>query len=127
MPEIVTGYQSRDAFLNATDSTADHFLAARLVYRAMMDQCPEINSDYTQFSKLVETCRNTVRVTSAQNSGSIKFRMEGARPVINMLTIDKYDGWGWYKTGTGFLTSREFPLKNLVPEWLTEFERKWVV
>lgn len=126
MPRTVTGYQSRDAFLKVSRRTDDHFLSARLVYRAMMDQCPEINTDYIEFSKLVETCRNTIRITSAQNNGSIKFRMKGARPVINMLTIDKYDDWGWYKVGTGFLTSSEFPLKHLVPDWLTEFERRWV-
>lgn len=136
MKHNFSGYTSREAFMgHKRNNTEDHFLSARLVFRAMMDQCREILTDFEKFSQLVRDCQTTVRVTKDQNNTfDIKFRMDGDDPVIRALTIEKYDGWGWYQDGKGFLTEyvngelvpKKFPLKHMVPDWLTEFEKKYV-
>lgn len=136
MKRNFSGYLSKDAFLASTrDTTEDHFLSPRLIFRAMMECQRDILFDYDLFSALVHTCRTTIRTTKAQNNSyQIKFRMNGTVPDIHALTIQKYDEWGWYQQNKGFLTEyvngellpQKFPLKHLVPEWLTAFERKYV-
>ena len=54
MGELKTGYKSRDAFLKKSPTTDDHFLSPRLIFRAMMEECPELIHDYTKFTALVE-------------------------------------------------------------------------
>lgn len=136
MRHAFSGYISKDAFLTRQNMvTDDHFLSPRLTFRAMMDQRRDILFDYDLFADLVNVCRTTIRITKQQNNSyDIKFRMNGITPDIRTTTLEKYDGWGWYQQGKGFLTEyvngellpQKFPLKHLVPEWLTTFERQYV-
>ena len=131
-----SGYISRDAMSAKKDSTTrDHFLSARLIFRALMDQNREILKDFDKFVDLIRTCQTTVEVTRDQNNTyAIKFRMDGEIPIIKALTVEKYDSFGWFQEGKGFLTEfvngqsvpKKFPLKHLVPDWLTEYEKKFV-
>lgn len=131
LPDIPTGYMSREAVLSDR-ITDDHFLSPRLVFRAVMSECRELLSDYDRFLKLVELCRHTVVITKEQNDSSdIKIRTK-PKLYVPGLTIEKYDRFGWYKEGEGFLTAtingqtifKPFPLKHMVPDWLTHFEKK---
>jgi len=135
MKHNFSGYISRDAMEgNKKSNTRDHFLSPRLVFRAMMDQARELLYNFEEFDKVVQLCQTTIETTRDQNNGAIKFSMDGTIPRINALTIEKYDNWGWYKQGQGFLTEyvngqlipQKFPLKHLVPDWLTDYELKYV-
>lgn len=136
MKRHFSGYTSRDAIIGPErGNTEDHFLSPRLVFRALMDQCPDLLHDFNQFADLVRLCQTTIRITKDQNNSfDIKFRMRGEVPVIKKLTVEKYDMWGWHQDGKGFLTEyvderlvpQKFPLKHLVPNWLTTFEEKYV-
>lgn len=132
----ISGYISRDAMLAKKDEiTDDHFLSSRLIFRAMMDKNRGLLKDFNKFVELVRTCQTTIKVTRDQNNTyQIKFRMDGEIPDIKALTVEKYDGFGWYQEEKGFLTEyvngqlipKKFPLKHLVPDWLTEYEKKFV-
>jgi len=133
MQHLFSGYVSKDAFNSQKNKTTrDHFLSARLVFRAMMAEYPELLHDFDGLHQLVKDCQTTIKITRAQNNGSIKFRVIDEAPRINALTIDKYDSFGWYHPNHGFLTeyadgkmiSKPFPLKHMVPDWLTQFEKK---
>jgi hypothetical protein len=113
-------------------ATDDHCFSPRLVFRAAMDQCPEIIADRDEFYNLVDLCRITVRVTKKQNT-EVKFEDAGCRlPIVRELTYNKYDSFGWVdkKLGllqekkNGVLINRPFPLRDLIPEWFTAFEQK---
>jgi len=136
LKHIFSGYISRDAMsVKKNSTTRDHFLSARLIFRAMMDQNRGILKDFNEFVTLVRTCQTTIKVTREQNNTyEIKFRMNGDIPIIKTLTVEKYDSFGWFQEGKGFLTEfvngqivpKKFPLKHLVPDWLTEYEKKFI-
>jgi hypothetical protein len=126
-----TPYQTLAAAqrLPATD---DHCFSPRLVFRAAMDQCPEIIADRDAFYDLIDLCRITVRVTKKQNI-DVKFDdVDFGLPVVRALTRDKYDNFGWVAKKCGLLQEKKdgklvnspFPLKQLIPDWFTVFEQK---
>lgn len=135
MEEHFTGYSSIDAVLAPRNQrTYDHFLSPRLTFRAMMDMCTENLTDYVKFKAIVNACQHTICITRNQNNGSIKFRMEGSCPVIKLPTITKYDSFGWFLESKGVLKeyrngseiNKPFPLKHMIPEWLTTWELQYV-
>lgn len=112
--------------------TADHCFAPRLVFRAVMDQCPELLLDRESFDHLCEFSRYTVGVTKEEND-IVKYKHnENGLPLIRALTQDKYDQFAWVEKGRGLLqekvknklVNRPFPLKDIIPEWFTAFETK---
>lgn len=126
-----TSYQTL-AVARGDAATDDHCFSPRLVFRAAMDQCPEIIKDRDEFYNLVDLCRITVRITKKQNI-EVKFDdKEFGLPVVRKLTCDKYDTFGWVEKGRGLLQEKQdgklvnspFPLKYLIPDWFTAFERK---
>jgi hypothetical protein len=133
MQHKFSGYISGDA-LNAPKNKIayDHFLSARLIFRAMMGECPELLHDYDGLYSLVSDCQTTIKITRDQNNGDIKFRQRSSGLRIKALTVEKYDDWKWYYQDGTFLTETvngievpaKFPLKHMVPDWLTSFERK---
>lgn len=136
LKHTVSGYISHDAMtVKKEETTDDHFLSARLIFRALMDKNREILKDFDKFVDLIRTCQTTIKVTRDQNNTyAIKFRMDGEIPIIKALTVEKYDGFGWYQEEKGVLSEfvdgqlvpKKFPLKHLVPDWLTEYEKKFV-
>lgn len=128
---ITTPYMSLAASNLKKEPTPDHCFSPRLVFRAMMDICPEILRDREKFYNLIDFCRHTVKVTSAENE-KVKYDDDrngtGLVPIVYTRTIDKYDDFGWIQKGVGMLkengVNSPFPLKHLVPDWLTVFEEK---
>ena len=128
---IVTPYMTLDASLQGS-TTKDHCFAPRLVFRAMMDQCPELIANKESAYQLIDLCRHTVGVTTRENS-IVKFKHNpDGLPIVTELTRDKYDQFTWVKNKHGVLKENvkgklvdsPFPLKHMIPEWLTEFEMK---
>lgn len=128
--KIVTPYMSLAASLKK-GVTEDHCFSPRLVFRAMMDMCPEILFNRELFYAMMDFCRHTVKVTSGQNE-QVKYDDDkngtGLIPIVYARTIDKYDDFGWIEKGAGLLQENgknsPFPLKYLVPDWFTAFEEK---
>jgi hypothetical protein len=125
-----TPYQTLAAAQGAP-ATDDHCFSPRLVFRAAMDQCPEIIADRDKFYNLIDLCRITVRVTKKQNN-EVKFTdSDFGFPIVRKLTRDKYDSFGWVDKKRGLLQEKKdgklvnspFPLKHLIPNWFTAFEQ----
>lgn len=135
MKHNFSGYISKAALNSPKNKiTYDHFLSARLIFRAMMEECPELLHDYNGLYSLVSDCQTTIKITRDQNNGDIKFRQRSSGLRIKALTVEKYDNWEWYHETMGYLTEtvngkvvpQKFPLKHLVPSWLTHFEKKYL-
>ena len=107
--------------------THDHWLAPRLVLRALMHERPEILLDRDEFYNVIDLCCSTVGVTSAQNL-QVRFtpnKNKFGLPIVRSLTRDKYDAFTWTHKKTGLLQHKNvFPLKHLIPDWFTAFEMK---
>lgn len=112
--------------------TPDHCFAPRLVFRAAMDQCPELLLDRESFYHLCEFSRYVVGVTKQEND-MVKYKHNDVGlPLIRQLTRDKYDQFAWTEKGRGLLQEKvknklvnsPFPLKDIIPDWFTEFEMK---
>jgi len=121
-----TPYQTLDA-AHAGKVTHDHWLAPRLVLRALMEECPEMLLDRDEFYKVIDLCCSTVGVTAAQNL-LVRFKSNRNKfglPIVRFLTRDKYDAFTWTHNKTGLLPHKHvFPLKHLIPDWFTAFEKK---
>jgi hypothetical protein len=134
--KVNTGYVSLAAS-SLKSPTPDHFFSPRAVFRAIMDQFPELLKDKERLFEIVDFCRMTVGVTSEENN-KVRYSPEkddeGSKgyPIITVRTIDKYDDFGWTQKGVGLLQERKgrklvnspFPLKHLIPDWLTAYEEK---
>lgn len=113
----------------------DHCMTPRLIYQSLHDQCPEVLLDEEKFYHVVDLARITVQITNEENK-QVKYKQNrrGVYPIIHARTMDKYDSMGWINKSKGsvILTERKggkmvnsgFPLKHLIPDWLTAFEEK---
>jgi hypothetical protein len=137
--KVASPYISENARIALSDTgklpTDDHCITPRLMYQAMMSQCPEVLLDREEFYKMVDLSRCTIQITEEQNNKvKYHFNHRGPLPKIHARTIDKYDSFGWIDKSRGsvLLTERSgdkivkspFPLKHLIPDWLTAFEEK---
>jgi hypothetical protein len=117
-----TGYRSNDAFSKDTDVgvTDDHYLAPRLLIRALIENERDILYDEKEFLKIFTLCTQTVTVTKKQNN-IVRFKNDDDSIIVSELTINKYDKFAtwWDNESNDF---DEFPLKNTVPDFLTKFE-----
>ena len=117
------GYRSNDAFSKHTDEgvTDDHYLAPRLLIRALLENERDILYDEKEFLKIFTLCTQTVKVTKKQNN-IVKFKKDNADVIVSELTINKYDKFAtwWDNENNDF---DEFPLKNTVPKFFTKFEK----
>lgn len=134
MKNIRSGYVSRGAYdLPSKKQTHDHFLAPRLIFRGIMEEVPELIHDFDGLREVVIKSQTTVAVTKPEND-SVRFDNNDGGFGIKMLTVEKYDSFGWYHKNEGFLMEyvngqmvpKKFPLKHMVPEWLTAFEKKYL-
>ena len=116
-------YRSNNAFSNDTDEgvTDDHYLAPRLLIRALLENERDILYDEKEFLKIFTLCTQTVKVTKKQNN-IVKFKKDNADVIVSELTINKYDKFAswWDNNNNDF---DEFPLKNTVPKFFTKFEK----
>ena len=104
---------------------------------------PELFHNKDEFRHIFrEICQSTIVLTEYQN-GIVKFKNsqeEGIR--IKYLSKDKYEickdkddniGIEFFNSGKGSYTVNMydfvtgFPLKELVPEWITEFESQYLI
>ena len=118
-----TGYRSNDAFSKDTDVgvTDDHYLAPRLLIRALIENERDILYDEKEFLKIFTLCTQTVRITKKQNN-LIKYKYQKNNVIVSELTINKYDKFAtwWDNESNDF---EEFPLKKTVPKFFTKFEK----
>ena len=139
-----SGLISKEALLlKVNKRTHDHWNSARLFFRAMMEIYPELLKDFKKYRYYFrELCQSTIDITSHQND-IVKFKSDKDEGIkIKYLTIDKYEkckdkndniGIEFFNSGKGSCTINEynfvtgFPLKDLVPEWITEFETQYLV
>ena len=144
-----SGLVSKEALhLPTKKRTIDHWLPARLILRAAMEYYPELFHNKDEFRYIFrEVCQNTIALTEYQN-GIVKFKNseeEGIR--IKYLSIKKYEicedkeacngkgrtGIIFFNTAKGSYSENKyefingFPLKKLIPEWITEFEKQFLI
>ena len=116
-------YRSNDAFSKDTDEgvTDDHYLAPRLLIRALIENERDILYDEKEFLKIFTLCTQTVRITKKQNN-LIKYKYQKNNVIVSELTINKYDKFAtwWDNESNDF---DEFPLKKTVPKFFTKFEK----
>ena len=147
--ENFSGLTSKEALhLPTKKRTRDHWLPARIFVRAMMQYQIQILNDYELFKYYFrEVCQSTIEITEYQN-GIVKFandKREGMR--IKYLSINKYEicedkeacngkgrtGIIFFNTAKGSYSENKyefingFPLKKLIPEWITEFEKQFLI
>ena len=142
---VKSGLLSREALLlKEKERTKDHWMSPRIFCRAMMDCYPELLDDFDLFKHYISNLLvTTIEITSHQNN-IVKFKNKNNEETIKIkyLTIDKYEkcvdkngqeGIIFYNDGEGICKdhlydySTEFAFKNLVPDWITEFERKHLI
>lgn len=128
------GYVSNDVFLNKAtskkSSTKDHYLSPRIVISSIIENNVHILHDKDSFCEVFNLCRDVVGVTREQNDG-VRFINKNNRKIVNELTINKYDKYGpWWQVDSRKKVlgrSDEFPFKNKIPEWFTEYEKKLLI
>jgi len=116
-------YRSNDAFSKDTDEgiTDDHYLAPRLLIRALLENERDILYDEKEFLKIFTLCTQTIRITKKQNN-LVKYKKDNADVIVSELTKDKYDKFAtWWDNEINDFD--EFPLKNTVPKFFTKFEK----
>ena len=116
-------YRSNDAFSKDTDEgvTDDHYLAPRLLIRALLENERDILYDEKEFLKIFTLCTQTIRITKKQNN-LVKYKKDNADVIVSELTEDKYDKFAtWWDSESNHFD--EFPLKKTVPAFFTEFEK----
>tara|TARA_Y100000310_G_scaffold9565_1_gene10068 strand:+ start:133 stop:717 length:585 start_codon:yes stop_codon:yes gene_type:complete len=139
-----SGLISKEALnLKADKRTKDHWNSARLYFRAMMELYPELLNNFKKFKYYFrELCQSTIDITPHQND-IVKFKSDRDEGIkIKYLTIEKYEickdkddniGIEFFNSGKGSCKVKKhdyvtgFPLKELVPEWITEFESLYLV
>ena len=139
-----SGLISKEALsLKSDKRTIDHWMPARIFFMATLDLYPELLNNFKMYKHYFrELCQSTIAITEHQNN-IVKFKNsqeEGIR--IKYLSKDKYEickdkddniGIEFFNSGKGSCTVNMydfvtgFPLKELVPEWITEFESQYVV
>lgn len=117
-------YRSDDAFDEFDKSliyTDDHYLAPRLLIRAMIQNERDIIFDDREFFKIFKLSCETVRVTKKQNS-DVRYKCVNDDIIVPELTIDKYDKYStwWDEYDDEY---DEFPLKHKIPKFYTKYER----
>jgi hypothetical protein len=120
---VKSEYRSNDAFSNKSDEgvTDDHYLAPRLLIRALIENERDILYDEKEFLKLFALCSQTVKVTKKQNN-QVRYKYYNNNLIVSELTIHKYDKFStWWDSNNGDFD--EFPLKHTVPEFFTKFEK----
>ena len=116
-------YRSNDAFSNKSDEgvTDDHYLAPRLLIRALLENERDILYDEKEFLKIFTLCTQTVKITKKQNN-LVKYKYHNDDLIVSELTINKYDKFAtWWNCDNNDFD--EFPLKHTVPKFFTKFEK----
>jgi hypothetical protein len=101
-----------------------------MVISAIVEVNKSVLFDKDMFLEAFLLSRDVVRVSKNQNN-LVKFVNKNKKILINQLTIDKYDKFGpWWQVDSKkrvLSSSQEFPLKHKIPDWFTEYERKFLV
>lgn len=126
-----TGYMSNDVFNNKNSSfTEDHYLSPRLVISAIIENNIALLYNKELFYEVFNMSREIIKVTKTQNN-DVRFANKNNERVIKELTVDKYDKFGpWWNVDSVrkkvISCSKEFPLKESIPDWFTEHEKKYL-
>lgn len=123
------GYMSNEVFKKAA-ATDDHYMSPRMVISAICEINKSVLFDKDMFLEAFQLSRDVVKVSKNQNN-LVKFVNKNNKIVINELTINKYDKFGpWWQVDSKkkvLSSSPEFPLKHKIPDWFTEYERKFLI
>ena len=133
-----------------------NLLKSRAFAEALPDEPPEFVKLFVDYHKqhggisryekfkyyFRELCQSTIDITPHQND-IVKFKSDRDEGIkIKYLTIEKYEickdkddniGIEFFNSGKGSCKVKKhdyvtgFPLKELVPEWITEFESLYLV
>lgn len=116
-------YSSDEAFFekSSVNLTDDHYLAPRLLVRALIENERDIIFDKKEFLNIFLLCCETVRITKKQNN-YVRYRHLNGEILISELTIHKYDKYAtwWDEYDDEY---DEFPLKGKVPKFFTKYEK----
>jgi hypothetical protein len=115
-----TGWYTVDTF--DKQKTHDHFLSPRLIFIAAIKNNPKFLSNFSEFKKVFELCRKTIGVTEKQNQ-DVKYKNNDGKIKISKLTLEKYNDYTFLHKTTGKVSKGNFPLKDIIPDWLTKYEK----
>jgi hypothetical protein len=142
---IRTGFITAEAQLakttNAIKPTADHWFPPRIFLRAVIEKRPDLldQGNEDKLWRLFRTAQTTIDVTPGQNTGD---RYSNKSNVIKVkeLTINKFKDRMFYfkpneKNPNSVLeayhksppVNKGLPLVELIPEFVTEFERECMI
>lgn len=115
-----TGWYTIDTF--EEQKTQDHFLSPRLMFIAAIHNNPKFLTKYSEFKKVFELCRKTIGVTKKQNQ-DVKYKNIGGEIKILKLTTEKYNDYTFLHKTTARVSENNFPLIDIIPAWLTKYEK----
>ena len=120
-----SGYVSFNA-KGLKKKTPDHFVSPRMWWLAMMDTNRELMKDEALYAKSFYDLRTIVWLTSKENEDARYINTNGEIKVPE-LTVNKYKKIRWLNSKTGnYVPKGTFALENLVPDWFTEYEKKYL-
>jgi|TARA_B110000285_G_C15079234_1_gene592509 hypothetical protein len=124
-----TGYTSKAAADNLSESTDDHFAMPQWLGRFVMDNGDVYLTDFQKFKEICIFAAQTIRVTKAENKKlslqtSTIAEIDGINTFIETSVKDKYDEAGivLWSNKEGYLD--EFPLD--IPEEILEYESQFL-
>tara|TARA_Y100000114_G_scaffold155195_1_gene178810 strand:- start:57 stop:611 length:555 start_codon:yes stop_codon:yes gene_type:complete len=126
-----TGLISAEA-MELSKPTYDHWLSPRMVARAILDDNHWVleEKDYFVYD-VFKLSQSQIALSSEQNN-LVKFNNSNGEIFVKELTKDKYlkfKFWDKKKEGGAHWVddNNPFPLVNKIPEWFTEYEKKFYV
>lgn len=123
---INTGYISHGAaeiLALKKKPTPDHFVSPRTALRGIMEYNRELLKDDDAFDKTYFNLRHIIKVTSAENENA-RYTNKDGHLTIHALTIEKYKKLRWIGPHGNSIKKGTFPLVDMVPDYVTEFEKK---
>ena len=128
--EFYDGIMSNAAFdmKDKSKCTNDHFMTPRLFISAMCENKREILYDSEQFKNMFCLCTTVVKVSPKQNN-SVRYKNLNGKIIVSEPILEKYDKLGpWWKVRNKKILGSytEFPLKNKIPDWFVDYEKKFV-
>jgi hypothetical protein len=111
-----------------TKMCRDHFIAPTFMWNCLLDDHQDYIYDEEKFFEIYSLVQMQVGVTNRQNH-DVKYENDKEKGYrIHELTIDKYKKYTWWDKETGsFVDENTFPLEEKIPEFFTNYEKKFLV
>ena len=122
--KVDSGLVSKEA-MEKKNRVEDHFISPRSSGRAIMDDNQHILDDFEEFKKIFRSAQTVVHITSSQNM-NMRYSHHSGVIRIFQLTKDKYNEIKFWSEKTDEWVVG-FPLAKEIPEWFTDFERKYLI